>query len=325
MKPQQRSLMSRTKGGSGISRSTDLVSVGVVAESEISTGRHETPTRSSPAKSAIVWIYDHVKDADGSSRARHRRVLLLLETDRRRWLCLVGDAFAFLDPLFSSGVFLALKSGEMAADAIHGGLEANDLSAARFDTYLNSQRHAVAGFRALVCAFYDLTFSSGVPRRIPAPAQLHCRYACRQRVQRPDAALPGARRVRRARHSRRNHHDDRVAWPNASRISLSTTRSFTRPTSRASCTSAGISSTWRKPNTRSGAAWDEHRSSQTRIRFPRVNATCDFKAPLKFEDEFEVHAVVDTIGRRSIRYAFTLRARQRSDGDGDHDIRVRQA
>ena len=40
--------------------------------------------------------------------------------------------------------------------------------------------------------------------------------------------------------------------------------------------------------------------------FPRVNATCDFKAPLKFEDEFEVHIAVQAIGRRSIRYACTL-------------------
>ena len=31
---------------------------------------------------------------------------------------LVGDAFGFLDPLYSSGVLLALKSGELAADAI---------------------------------------------------------------------------------------------------------------------------------------------------------------------------------------------------------------
>ena len=31
---------------------------------------------------------------------------------------LVGDAFCFLDPMYSSGVYLALKSGEMAADAI---------------------------------------------------------------------------------------------------------------------------------------------------------------------------------------------------------------
>lgn len=41
--------------------------------------------------------------------------------------------------------------------------------------------------------------------------------------------------------------------------------------------------------------------------FPRVNATCDFKAPLKFEDEVDVHIAVETMGRRSIRYACTLR------------------
>src|SRR6516162_2234119 len=39
---------------------------------------------------------------------------------------LVGDAFGFLDPLYSSGVLLALKSGEMAADAICDGLAIND-------------------------------------------------------------------------------------------------------------------------------------------------------------------------------------------------------
>ncbi len=35
---------------------------------------------------------------------------------------LVGDAFGFLDPLYSSGVLLALKSGQLAADAIAEGL-----------------------------------------------------------------------------------------------------------------------------------------------------------------------------------------------------------
>jgi acyl-CoA thioester hydrolase len=40
---------------------------------------------------------------------------------------------------------------------------------------------------------------------------------------------------------------------------------------------------------------------------PRVNASIDFKAPLRFEDEFDVHVVVDAIGRRSLRYAFTIR------------------
>src|SRR4051794_13027971 len=44
---------------------------------------------------------------------------------------LIGDAFGFLDPLYSSGVLLALKSGEMAADAIAEGLSSNDVSAAQ--------------------------------------------------------------------------------------------------------------------------------------------------------------------------------------------------
>ena len=42
---------------------------------------------------------------------------------------LVGDAFGFIDPVYSSGVFLALKSGEMAADAIHEAIEKRDFSA----------------------------------------------------------------------------------------------------------------------------------------------------------------------------------------------------
>ena len=41
---------------------------------------------------------------------------------------LVGDAFGFLDPLYSSGVLLALKSGSLAADAIAEGLAKGDTS-----------------------------------------------------------------------------------------------------------------------------------------------------------------------------------------------------
>ena len=42
------------------------------------------------------------------------------------------------------------------------------------------------------------------------------------------------------------------------------------------------------------------------VGFPRVSVNCDFKAPLRFEDEFSVEVTVDAIGRRSIRYAFTI-------------------
>ena len=48
---------------------------------------------------------------------------------------LIGDAFAFLDPVFSSGVFLALKSGEMAADAVDAALEKGSVDGADFAEY----------------------------------------------------------------------------------------------------------------------------------------------------------------------------------------------
>ena len=73
--------------------------------------------------------------------------------------CLVGDAFAFLDPLFSTGVFLALKSGEMAADSIHAAFQTGRVDAAHFADYYARQRRAVMSFRHLVRAFYDLSFS----------------------------------------------------------------------------------------------------------------------------------------------------------------------
>lgn len=40
---------------------------------------------------------------------------------------------------------------------------------------------------------------------------------------------------------------------------------------------------------------------------PRVRATCDFKAPLFFEDEVDVRLRVYEIGERTIRYGFLFR------------------
>ena len=42
------------------------------------------------------------------------------------------------------------------------------------------------------------------------------------------------------------------------------------------------------------------------VIFPRVGLTIDFKAPLVFEDEFEVHVRIESISARTIRYAHTL-------------------
>jgi flavin-dependent dehydrogenase len=68
---------------------------------------------------------------------------------------LVGDAFGFLDPLYSSGVLLALKSGELAADAIADGLAAGDTSAARLGAWGENFNKGVDRMRRLVCEYYD--------------------------------------------------------------------------------------------------------------------------------------------------------------------------
>jgi flavin-dependent dehydrogenase len=67
---------------------------------------------------------------------------------------LVGDAFGFLDPLYSSGVLLALRSGEMAADAIGEGLATGDTSAAQLSKWGPGFNEGVDRMRRLVCEFY---------------------------------------------------------------------------------------------------------------------------------------------------------------------------
>jgi len=45
----------------------------------------------------------------------------------------------------------------------------------------------------------------------------------------------------------------------------------------------------------------------TTTGWPRVNATCDYRAPLRFEDEVEIHLLVAEVRTRSIRYVFIFR------------------
>ena len=68
---------------------------------------------------------------------------------------LVGDAFGFLDPLYSSGVLLALKSGELAADAIVEGLKSGDTSGAQLGKWGPAFNQGVDRMRRLVCEYYD--------------------------------------------------------------------------------------------------------------------------------------------------------------------------
>ena len=72
---------------------------------------------------------------------------------------LVGDAWGFIDPLFSSGVLLALKSGELASEAILTGLTSENLSPAQLACWEPEFTAGVQRMRKLVGAFYTKQFS----------------------------------------------------------------------------------------------------------------------------------------------------------------------
>lgn len=139
----------------------DVVSVGIVAEAAyLYRDGRDLPDIFCREVGRNEWIRDHLAPGrqagpyrvtgEFSYRARHCAA---------DGLVLAGDAFAFLDPVFSSGVFLALRSGEMAAEAANLALEAGDCSAARFEAYGTELCRGIESMRKLVYAFYDENFS----------------------------------------------------------------------------------------------------------------------------------------------------------------------
>jgi flavin-dependent dehydrogenase len=139
-----------------------MVSVGVVAEGKYLTrgGIKAADAIFQREIEQNLWIKEHLAcgrqtgpyflTSEYSFHSRHCA---------REGLLLVGDAFCFLDPVFSSGVLLALKSGILAADTVHEGLVKRDLSAASFAEYARMIRTGVENMRKLVYAFYEPEFS----------------------------------------------------------------------------------------------------------------------------------------------------------------------
>src|SRR5437764_274885 len=87
-----------------------------------------------------------------------------------RWV-LAGDAGSFLDPVFSTGVSIAMESGIEAAAELHRALERNDFSASSFAAFSRRQRKRFETFRRFVVGFYtpqfrDVFFSPDPPKLI---------------------------------------------------------------------------------------------------------------------------------------------------------------
>ena len=145
-----------------IPQHNDMISVGVVAEGKYLT-RDGVKAPEAIFKRAVEenqWIKQHL--ACGEQTGPYRLTSEYTHHARHcgsDGLLLAGDAFCFLDPVFSSGVMLALKSGTMAGDEIHKAIVERDFSAERFADYGRYMREGVENMRRLVYAFYDPKFS----------------------------------------------------------------------------------------------------------------------------------------------------------------------
>jgi len=74
-----------------------------------------------------------------------------------RWIA-VGDAAAFLDPIFSTGVLLAMQAGLEAAEAIDDSLRAGEPARHRFAACERLVRQRYHHFRRFAVGFYDPYF-----------------------------------------------------------------------------------------------------------------------------------------------------------------------
>ena len=139
----------------------DTVSVGIVAEpSYLYRDTRDPEEIFCREVEACAWIKDHLQPGTHLGPIRVTGEFSYRSTEvGGDGFCLVGDAFSFLDPVFSTGIFLALKSGEMAADAIHRGLDAGSITTTTFDDYKRELDWALDQFRQLVLSFYDQAFS----------------------------------------------------------------------------------------------------------------------------------------------------------------------
>ncbi len=137
----------------------DIVSVGVVSsQQELFGGRDDRD---------LEGVYfDQVNRCPGlqpriahatrcdTFRAQREYSYRATQAAGNGWV-LVGDAFGFLDPLYSSGVLLALTSGAMAADAVVAGLDNNDTSETQLRSWEAEYVRGMERMRRLVLEFYN--------------------------------------------------------------------------------------------------------------------------------------------------------------------------
>jgi len=134
------------------------VSVGVVMPSQ----RFKTRTGSVEAlfEAALAATPEVCDRLEGSQRTTEVKAIAdysyKMSSFSGDGYCLVGDAACFLDPVFSTGVLMAMTSGSLAADTVARALATKGrVDAADFRRFEKIYRRGVARFTRFVHGFYE--------------------------------------------------------------------------------------------------------------------------------------------------------------------------
>ena len=71
----------------------------------------------------------------------------------------VGDASGFIDPIFSSGVLLAMTSGQQGARVVHEALTAGQAMTPGLKRYERDNRQRISQYWEFIEGFYQLHFA----------------------------------------------------------------------------------------------------------------------------------------------------------------------
>jgi len=140
----------------------DRLSIGIVLGQDDAARLGRTPVERldraialDPGLTSIVGAGRRVTDV-----ATYANYQLISERGHGRGWVMIGDAFGFVDPMLSPGVFLALRSSEQLADALTPWLRRRTIpSGAELDSVLTSyaatQNEMLSAWLELVAYLYD--------------------------------------------------------------------------------------------------------------------------------------------------------------------------
>lgn len=157
----------------------DVVSLGVVASPDYlfdESLEYQTVYRREIERCQPLQAFLTGAERVGPVRGIRRLAYLNRQTVGDGWV-MIGDAAGFLDPVYSSGLFLALASAEMAAECINEALVHDDVSADCLGRFSRPLWDGVDVVWRLIHAFYDPKFSFGdFTKRFPQhrDALIHC-------------------------------------------------------------------------------------------------------------------------------------------------------